>query len=181
MEDRDLALAAAKGDSRAFAVLFERYRRYVYSIAHRVLLDEEEALDAAQSAWAKAAERIGQYGGRGTFRGWLAAVAAREAIDRARKRARSEKTTEGDDLPDLGDRGSALAPDIRERIDGARERERVEVAMRVLSPQQRAILALQLLEDLGPKEIAERLGIPDKQVRSQLRRAIVRLREMLRV
>ena len=55
----------------------------------------------------------------------------------------------------------------------------VDQAMVALSPQQRAILTLRLKEGMRPAEIAERLGIAGKQVRSQLHRAIKKIREML--
>jgi RNA polymerase sigma-70 factor (ECF subfamily) len=180
LEDEQLAAAAANGDQSAFTVLFERYRRYVYSIAYRVVLDGEEALDITQNVWAKLADRIGQFERRGTFRGWLASLTARQAIDQLRQASRRETATDPVELAELCDRSDAReAPDASSRLNQAQERGWVESAMQCLSPQQRAILALQLLEDLSPKEIAERLGLPDKQVRSQLHRAIMRLREML--
>lgn len=180
MEDQDLAEAAAKGDEQAFAILFARYRRYLYTLAYRVALDSEAALDITQNVWIKVAERIGQFDGRGTFRSWLASIAVREAIDHRRSPSRREEATEPEDLDDLSNqRDPGHATDARTQLNQCQERDWVEGAMRSLSPQQRAILALQLMEDLGPQEIAERLGLPDKQVRSQLRRAIVRLRGMM--
>ena len=45
MEDNRLVAAAASGDQEAFTVLVERYRRYIYTIAFKVVLDEDDALD----------------------------------------------------------------------------------------------------------------------------------------
>jgi len=56
---------------------------------------------------------------------------------------------------------------------------KVETAMSVLSPQQRAIFALRFREDMGPKEIAENLGLKAGQVRTQLFRSIEKIRAEL--
>ena len=68
---------------------------------------------------------------------------------------------------------------MREASENRERLKLVEEAMKSLSIQQRAILALQIAEHLGPKEIAERLEIPSGQVRSQLNRAIKKLQEQL--
>ncbi len=181
LEDQRLARMAAEGDQQAFGVLFERYRKFVYSLAYRVVLNCEDARDVSQTVWMKVSTRIGQFDGHGTFRSWLATVATRQALDHLRGTYRHETATDPEVLDNLWEEKSARdCQPFRTDIGQTEERGRVEQAMSALSPQQRAILALQLVEDLGPKEIAQRLGLPDKQVRSQLHRAIVKLREMLR-
>ncbi len=51
--------------------------------------------------------------------------------------------------------------------------------MAQLSAQQRAVLTLRLKESMRPKEIARRLEISEGQVRTQLARAIARVRKAL--
>lgn len=180
MEDQQLAQMATEGNQHAFGILFERYRRFVYSLAYRVVLNSEDALDITQTVWMKVSARIGQYDGRGTFRSWLATVTTRQALDYLRGSRRLETATDPGELEDLlEEKASRDCPPFHTDTQQAEERGRVEQAMTALSAQQRAILALQLVEDLGPKEIADRLGLQAKQVRVQLHRAIVRLREML--
>ena len=171
---------ATEGDQQALGVLFERYRKFVYSLAYRVVLNTEDALDVGQMVWMKVSTRIGQFDGRGTFRSWLASVTTRQALDHLRSSRRFETATDPEVLDDLWEENASRdCPSFSMAAEQAEERGCVERAMHHLSSQQRAILVLQLVEDLGPKEIADRLGLPDKQVRSQLHRAIVKLREML--
>ncbi|MCX7016019.1 MAG: sigma-70 family RNA polymerase sigma factor [Candidatus Sumerlaeota bacterium] len=181
MDDRSLATAAAKGDAGALATLVERYRRYVYAIAWRIALNEEDALDIAQNAFVRMVERIGDYNGRGEFRSWLATIAARQAYDFLRRPERREEPAAPEQIERLSDaRQHDARANPRRALETADRRRQVEEAMALLSPQQRAILALRLFEDIGAKEIAERLGLPEKQTRSQLSRAIARIREALR-
>lgn len=190
MDDAILVAKAAAGDQDAFTLLVERYRRYIYAIAYRIALHEDDALDIAQNVLLRLVERIGQFDGRGPFRAWLAAVTAREAVSyRRRSQRRREDLMAPEEMAAMADgrtadgrtaTGGSHAPAaVAEALDGVRRREMVEAAMADLSPQQRAIFALRFQEDMTPKEIAERIGLPAKQVRSQLCRAVARLKEMM--
>jgi RNA polymerase sigma factor (sigma-70 family) len=110
----------------------------------------------------------------------VAALTSNEALSYLRRRGRRETSTDPEVLEAMADeRQCAKTNDPREALDAAQRRRLIEKAMADLSPQQRAVFALRLREDMGPKEIAERLGLPAHQVRTQLHRAIAALREAL--
>ena len=180
MEDTALAAAAAIGDQQAFATLFERYRMLVYAVTYKILLHEDDALDATQNTFARAARSMGQYDGRGSLKGWLVRIASNEAFNILRSPKRRETPTEPEQMEILiDDRHTARGVDPRQLLDHDRKRRLVQEAMGKLTPQQRAIVAMQFLEDIGPSEVADRLGLPASQVRSQLYRAIQRLKELV--
>jgi RNA polymerase sigma-70 factor, ECF subfamily len=175
LDDTELARASARGDQEAFASLFLRHREFVYSVAYRVLLHEEDALDVTQNVFVKLAGSIGSYTGQGSFRGWLATVTTNTALSQLRKPHRKDALLEADELPVSYSTSS-------DTVTQAEHRERqmlVAQAMEQLSPQQRAIIVLQCCDDIGPAEIAQRMELPAAQVRVQLRRAILRLREII--
>lgn len=189
MEDGALAAAAARGDQQAFAMLFERHRGMVYAIAYKVALNADDALDITQQAFLQVARKIAGYDGRGPFRAWLAVVATREALSFVRSPRRRERPVEPAEAARLME-GAQMAqtmqggrtasqPTPRELAGDAERRRMVASAMEGLSPQQRAIVALQLREGLSPSEIAEQTGIPANQVRTQLFRAVQRLKELV--
>lgn len=178
-DDRELALRAGQGDRGAFVRLVERHRRLVYAVAWRVVLNEEDALDVAQEALAKLARKIGQYRGDGSFRGWLSTLVTREALNLLRRPGRRERPVDPATLAGLADRDGGSRAEARDRIEHGERRAMVETAMARLPPQQRAIVALRLGEDLTSAEVARRLDLPKAQVRSQLSRAVARLREIM--
>lgn len=182
MDEMQLAHQAARGDTEAFRILIERYRNYIYTIAYRIVLREEDALDVTQQVYLRLVEHIAEFNGHGAFRGWVGSIAAREAISFRRRAAQREIPTNPADLNTLVESRGVDRPhpsDALEFVVRAERRCHVEDAMADLSPQQRAIFALRFHEDVGPREIAERLGIADKQVRSQLHRALTILRRAL--
>lgn len=180
LEDNRLAAAAANGDQEALTILVKRYRPYVYRTAYKITLHEDDALDITQNVFVRLVEKIHHFDGRGSFRAWLATIASREAINRLRSASRRETLTEPHILAELPDERQAReGNDPRDALETVQRKRLVEGAMTQLSPQQRAIIALRLAEDMGPKEIAERLGLPAHQVRSQLHRAIAKIRQTL--
>jgi len=180
LEDAQLARSAAQGDQDAFAILVGRYRRLVYAIAYKIVLDEEDALDVAQSVFLRLAAKIGKFRGEGSFRGWLSAITARMAIDYVRRRIRRrEILAEPETLDHAPVSASPGSRDPRAVLERKMSVQLVERVIRDLAPQQRAIFVLRFREGMKPKEIAERLEIPGKQVRSQLHRALARIRRRM--
>ncbi len=180
MEDRILANAAANGDQDAFTTLIERYSTHIYTIAYKITLNEEDALDVSQNVYEKLVKKIGGFKGHGTFRSWLTVITTNTAIDSLRKMSRQELSSEPENL-DFISSGSQVGSDNnpREIISIRKQKKLIENAMKKLSPQQRAIFALRFKEDMRPKEIAASLSIPAQQVRSQLCRAIDKIRQTL--
>jgi RNA polymerase sigma-70 factor (ECF subfamily) len=181
LDESRLVAEAAQGDQRAFAALAERYRAYIYTIAYRITLNPEDALDVTQNVFVRVVEKLGAFNGRGPFRAWLATIAAREASDHLCRPSRREITTEPERLAQMAETPPSNSNDgnPRDAVDRAQRRRLVEQAMAGLSPQQRAVFALRWHEEMGASEIAERLGLSAGQVRVQLHRAIARIRDAL--
>ena len=186
MEDKVLADAAAGGDQDAFALLVERYRVFIYSVAYKIALNEDDALDIAQNVFMRLAGKIGSFNGRGTFRAWVATITAHEAMSYLRRPVRRESATDPGRLEEISDarqsgsgssRGvQSAGGNARDDLETAERRRAVVEAMEKLPAQQRAVFALHFVEDMRPAEIAGRLGIPTQQVRSQLYNAIDKIR-----
>lgn len=181
--DDELAAAAAAGDRGSLAALVRRYRSYVHTIAWKITLNEEDAKDVTQSVFVRLVERIGSYDPERPFRPWLAVIAARIAVDHTGRGTRREHPLPPDEMERVLERREDAGGRPDERLREGMDREvrlaMVQEAMAALQPQQRAILALALSEDLKPAEIAERLGIPPRQVSTQLSRAVFKLRDIL--
>jgi len=179
VDDATLAQAVAHGEQDAFDTLFERYRRLVYSIAYKITLNVEDSLDVTQNVFARVAQNIGRYQGRGSFRSWLATIAANEAVNIIRRpERRMEISTEPEIVTSIIDEKHEVNNPMK-TIEKRERRELVEKAMANLSPQQRAIFTLRWREEMTPSEIAEQLGIPAGQVRSQICHAIAKIRSAL--
>ena len=73
------------GEHAAFAFLVDRYKRMVYSIAWRVLGNQEDAQDVAQEGFIKSYQQLHQFEGKSRFSTWLYTIVYRTALAKARE------------------------------------------------------------------------------------------------
>lgn len=177
VDDRDLASAAGKGDERAFETLVERYRGFIYSTAWKILLNEDDALDVTQMVLIRMSTHLGSWRGEGTLASWIRTMTVRTALNRRRAPGWRETATECETIEHAAAMRQTSEP-LLDRIESRQRLALVTQAMEQLPAQQRAVLMLRLYEEIGPSEIARRLDLPPGQVRTQLFRAMARMKEI---
>lgn len=74
-----------KGDQAAFRRIVEEYRQQAFSLAFRIMCDEEEARDVVQESFIKVWQKIETYNMTQKFSTWLYKIVANSAIDRLRQ------------------------------------------------------------------------------------------------
>jgi RNA polymerase sigma-70 factor (ECF subfamily) len=87
LPDGEVVRRVLAGERPLFEVLMRRYNQRVYRIVRSILRVEAEAEDAMQQAWLSAWRRLPQLGEPEAVGGWLARIAANEALGRLRRRA----------------------------------------------------------------------------------------------
>jgi RNA polymerase sigma-70 factor (ECF subfamily) len=155
-----------EGDRDAFEEVVDRYGLQLLRTARLILRDEALAEDAVQETFLKAWTRIGSL--RDEDPGpWLTRIAMNESISSYRRRHRFQGLTER--FGRLG--GSREEPRSDERLDLGR-------ALDQLSVEQRAAVALHYYQDLSVEETAKVLHIPVDTLKSRLKTALRRLRDL---
>jgi RNA polymerase sigma-70 factor (ECF subfamily) len=172
VDDRELVLAAQRGDRDAFKTLFERYHRRAYALAFGVVRHQDDALDVVQDAFIKAHKYLDKFEGNSSFYTWLYRIVMNLAIDHLRKHRRVKPVeldetridNDGDDplLPRIlgGNPGRALADkQLRARIDQALDE---------LSENHRSVLVMRELEGLSYEDMAQAMGCSKGTIMSRL-------------
>jgi RNA polymerase sigma-70 factor (ECF subfamily) len=163
-----VALAGA-GDEEAFAELVAAYHADMARVAFVACGDRELAEDAVQSAWLVAWRKLHSLRDPERVRPWLLSVAANEARQLLRRR-HGPVVQFRVDVP--GDTRSDPSLGI-ERVDLRR-------ALAHLSPDDRALLAMRYVVELGSDELGAAVGTSPSTARTRLSRAVDRLRKELR-
>src|SRR6267142_6894151 len=88
--DEALLRQAVAGARESLDELFKRYRSVAYRVAHRLLGNEADALDAVQEAFVKALVHLPSFQGRSSFKTWLLRVVSNASLDLGRRRGRRE-------------------------------------------------------------------------------------------
>ncbi len=165
--------AARHDDHEAFAEIVRRTHADTFTLARRLVSDDDDASDVVQDAYLRAFRSIRKFRGDAQFTTWLYRITANCASTHLGKRRR-HRHDEFDDEANVID----LHPDHDPAVatDGALLRDRVEVAVAALPPKLRAVVVLRDIYDLNHGEIAEELGISESAAKVRLHRARRKLR-----
>jgi RNA polymerase sigma-70 factor (ECF subfamily) len=171
--DRATLARCRRGDAEAFRALVERYQDRVYALC--VALAGGDGEDLTQDTFVRVHGAIRDFDADGPARlgAWILTIARRLCTDRFRQR----RPTVALDVMPLGD----ATPGADAPLDRARQGRALRKAVAELPEDQRAVVALQLWDELEYEEIAAIEGVPVGTVRSRLARAKEALRRALGV
>lgn len=174
--DHALAQRAAGGDMQSFAELFERHNRRVYSLCLRMTQNVSEAEDLAQEVFVQLFRKIGSFRGESAFTTWLHRLTVNQVLMHFRKKkVRDEKTTEDGETPDQ----VVIGTDNPNRMPVV-DRIALDNAIAQLPPGYRAIFILHDVEGYEHEEIARMRGCSVGTSKSQLHKARLKLRRLLK-
>ena len=159
------------------AELYDRHARPIYSLALRILGDATEAEDIVQEVFSQAWKQAARYNAsRGAVGAWLLTLTRSRAIDRLRaKRARPGDVSDERVAGQLVDAG----PPADSLVLSSEQVARVRAALDELPLLQRAAIELAYYEGLTHAEIADRLEQPLGTVKTRIRLAMLKLRDVL--
>ncbi|WP_128929474.1 sigma-70 family RNA polymerase sigma factor [Bradyrhizobium guangxiense] len=167
---------ASVGDGEAFRLLFEHFAPRIKGLMLKGGCSPDEAEEIAQSTmiavWRKAHQFDPATAGAPA---WIFTIARNLRIDLFRHRARAERLGTSAELPDAPDQ--AEGADIL--ISRGQDAARIASAIKQLSAEQSTVVRLSFIEERPHPEIASALGIPLGTVKSRIRLAMNRLRDIL--
>lgn len=178
-DDPGLIRLVTAGRTEALGVLYDRYGRLVYSIAMNALADAAAAEEVTQDVFMRVWEKARTYDvSLAKVSTWLINIARNRSIDELRKRkVRPEhyasSWAEMPDLPHPEDAG------VEEQVALAWEARAVNKALMELPEDQKKALSLAYFDGLSHREIAETLGEPLGTVKTRIRLAMIKLRDVL--
>lgn len=172
---RTILQRIAAGDQSAVKECMDVYGGLVWSLARRMSESAADAEDASQEVFLEVWRSAGRYkpdmGSEAVF---LTTIARRRLIDRLRSRKRRP-------LTETFDESTEQAPEGETEPAGAllADAERARRALTRLDPAQREVLLLGIVEGLTHSEIATATRRPLGTVKTQMRRGLIRVRELM--
>jgi RNA polymerase sigma-70 factor (ECF subfamily) len=172
----DLVEKAKAGDHLAFEQLVRQTYADMYTLAFRLVGDEEDARDVVQEAYLRAHKGLKRFRGDAQFSTWLHRITANCANTYLGRRGRHVHDLLPED-PVIADHNPQRDPE--QRVGLGDLREQLSSAIQELPPKLRAVVVLRDIYDLSHESIADQLGISESACKVRLHRARKRLRERL--
>jgi RNA polymerase sigma-70 factor, ECF subfamily len=166
----------ANGDSGALKDVMDQFGGLVWSLARRSCYNPADAEDATQEIFLdlwKSAARYDETKGSETL--FVAMIARRRLIDRIRRQGREPA------MQDIDEPGFELASSTEAEGETMTEAALAARAVATLKPAQQRVLELGLLQGFSHSEIADVTGMPLGTVKTQMRRGLIRVRELMQV
>ncbi|MEO8541708.1 MAG: RNA polymerase sigma factor [bacterium] len=168
-------MAAAQSDLRAFDAVYEHYKPRVYRYLASKSGGSEEAADLCQAVFLKAYDGLRGYKpGSTPFASWLFRIARNTAIDAHR---RHQPTVAWEFVPQFQPPAADSPEDELLRAERLRE---LRLALALIEPEKRDLLALRYAGGLSAAEIAPLVGKSPEAVKKQLQRTLQQLKEHYR-
>jgi RNA polymerase sigma-70 factor, ECF subfamily len=166
-DEAALIRQARRGSPDAVEALVRRHWDAAHRTAWLIVRDASAAEDIAQEAMLAAVRAIDGFDRRRPFAPWLHRIVVNRSLDMLRARAARPELVTGA-LP------AEVAAHAEEELPGE-----LVAALGALEPEERALVVLRHLLDYSSTQIGRMLDLPPATVRTRLRRALGRLRELL--
>ena len=177
--DDGAAVAKARGgDEEAFRLLVERHSRSIYRLAYRMTGKPEDAEDVVQETFIRAYRQLGRFESRSNFGTWLYRIGFNCSIDYMRARPHRETQEPQETLDRMTQ--PATRPSMDDMVYAGEIGERVQDALRELSPQERAAFLMRHYQGCSIDEICGTLGLKTNAAKHSIFRAVKKMRSALK-
>ena len=170
---------AKQGDAEAFEALYHLHKRRVYSLCLRMTANTAAAEDLTQEAFLQLFRKIATFRGESAFSTWLHRMAVNVVLMQLRKKSLAvvplEDTFESEEESPRKEPGGE---DVR--LAGSIDRLELRRAIEELPQGYRTIFLLHDVQGYEHNEIASMVGCSIGNSKSQLHKARMKLRELLK-
>jgi RNA polymerase sigma-70 factor (ECF subfamily) len=172
--DYELARRAAAGDMGAFEEIYRLHQRRVFSLCLRMTQNAAESEDLTQEVFVHLFKTINSFRGESHFTTWLHRMTVNQVLMhfRRKKRRKTDSLNDTETYAQIATRDAGATPSA--------DALALEAAIAELPPGYRNVLILHDVEGYEHEEIARLLGCAAGTSKSQLHKARLRLRALLK-
>jgi RNA polymerase sigma-70 factor (ECF subfamily) len=171
-----LLTQVARGDHRAFELVYGELAGPVYGVVRQVLRDPAQSEEVAQEVLLEVWRTASRFDpARGSGAAWALTIAHRRAVDRVRtENAASRREQKA--APDL-----VHEEDVAEVVTASLDQQRVHRCMESLTELQRESIKLAYYNGYSYPEVAGLLGVALGTVKTRIRDGLIRMRDCMEV
>ncbi len=177
--DEQLISAICEGEESAIEALYERYHRYAYALAYRILRDPLAAEDIVQDAFLSIWRKASSYQAKnGTVPIWIQAIVRNRAIDKIRASAHRDYQWTPLQVENEQDPPSD-EPDVWEQAWQSEQSRIIREVIEQIPAEQRMVIEHAYFRGLTHAEISEQYYIPLGTVKGRMRLGLQKMKTLL--
>ena len=170
----ELIVLIREKDQKAFSYLYDNYSQALFGVINSIVKNIEESEDILQKTFVKIWNNFPSYNeSKGRLYTWMLNIARNLAIDTTRskyERIKTKTQSTSDELSGL-DKDLAVSNNSHEHIG-------LNTILNRLKEEHKAILDLAYFEGYTQEEISKKMNLPLGTVKTKIRQAILKLREL---
>ncbi len=175
--DESIINQILEGDTKAFAVLVDRYKDLVFTLSIRMLKNREEAEEVSQDTFIKVYKSLKNFKGDSKLSTWLYRVAYNTCLDRIKKNRRRYNEVAIDEFTE---HQVKTIDDALESLERNEQSQIIKDCLEILPSEDGFLLTLYYFEDLSLEEISKIVEIEANTVKVKLFRARKKLAIILK-
>src|SRR5215472_14919982 len=166
----------ARGDHRAFELVYAELAGPVYGLVRQVLRDPAQSEEVAQEVLLEVWRTASRYDpDRGSAAAWVLTIAHRRAVDRVRAENACARREQKAADP------AAAEHDVAEVVAATLEQQRVRRCLDGLTDLQRESIKLAYYGGYSYPQVATMLGVALGTVKTRIRDGLIRMRDCMEV
>jgi RNA polymerase sigma factor (sigma-70 family) len=166
-----------QGEIHSFAVLVDRYKDMIFTLALKMVKNTEEAEEVAQDTFIKIYNYLGRFKGDSKFSTWIYKIAYNTCLDRLKKNKKEDLNISIDEFSDhlIKTMDNALSA-----LEDKERKQTIQNCLNLLPGEENFLLTLFYFEDQSLEEIGKIMNINPNNVKVKLFRSRQKLAGILR-
>ncbi|SDZ28975.1 RNA polymerase, sigma subunit, ECF family [Flavobacterium aquidurense] len=166
-----------QGETNAFAVLVDRYKDMIFTLALKMVKNREEAEEVAQDTFIKIYSSLNKFKGDSKFSTWIYKIAYNTCLDRLKKNKKEDNNISIDEF------SAHLIKTMDTALSALEDKERkqtIQNCLNLLPSDENFLLTLFYFEDQSLEEIGKIMNINANNVKVKLFRSRQKLAVILK-
>lgn len=165
------------GETKAFAVLVDRYKDLVFTLALRMLKNREEAEEVSQDTFIKVFKSLGKFKGDSKFSTWIYRITYNGCLDALKKYKQEYPVVTIDEYTERQLVTLDNAVDAMEELE---QQQTIQDCLKRLPKEDSFLLTLYYYEEQSIEEISKIMGITSNNVKVKLYRSRKKITSILK-